>query len=131
VCDENSKAAIFRLHRARTELPCLPLTRTGFSGPRDAINRALSLIIPALSLGGAKKWWDVKALHKFGVAHCGLSHSSIREIFDQVTTAVGETIPDIRRYANDYPAFSETAGKMLPAWEAGLQGIGKTLDFKT
>ncbi|PIV01041.1 MAG: type II toxin-antitoxin system HipA family toxin [Syntrophobacterales bacterium CG03_land_8_20_14_0_80_58_14] len=81
--------------------------------------------IPALSLGGAKKWWDAKALHKFGIAHCGLSHGSIREIFDQVSGAISETIKDIRRHANDYPAFRETAGKMLPAWEAGLKGMGR------
>jgi serine/threonine-protein kinase HipA len=78
--------------------------------------------IPALSLGGTKKWWDSKALHKFGVAHCGLSQSNIREVFDQVRGAVSETIPDIDRYATDCPAFRETAGKMLPAWETGLKG---------
>lgn len=79
--------------------------------------------IPALTLGGAKKWWDAKALHKFGVAHCGLSQSVIREIFDQVTGAVGDTRADVRRYSNDCPAFRETAEKMLPAWETGIGGI--------
>ena len=72
--------------------------------------------IPALSLGGAKKWWDVRALQKFGVAHCGLSQSSIKEIFDKVADAVSETTAGIRRYASDCPAFRETADKMLSAW---------------
>jgi serine/threonine-protein kinase HipA len=76
--------------------------------------------IPALSLGGAKKWWGARALHKFGVAHCGLSQGVIREIFDQVTGAVGDTRADVRRYSSDCPAFRETAEKMLPAWETGL-----------
>jgi serine/threonine-protein kinase HipA len=81
--------------------------------------------IPALSLGGAKKWWDAKALHKFGVAHCGLSQGVIREIFDQVTGAVGDTRVDVRRHSNDCPAFRETAEKMLMAWETGLEIEGK------
>jgi serine/threonine-protein kinase HipA len=81
--------------------------------------------IPALSLGGAKKWWGAKALHKFGVAHCGLSQGVIREIFDQVTGAVGDTRVDVRRHSNDCPAFRETAEKMLMAWETGLEIEGK------
>jgi serine/threonine-protein kinase HipA len=79
--------------------------------------------IPALSLGGAKKWWDAKALHKFGIAHCGLSQGVIREFFDQVTSAVSDTRADVRRYSNDCPAFRETAEKMLSAWETGIGGI--------
>jgi serine/threonine-protein kinase HipA len=81
--------------------------------------------IPALSLGGAKKWWGAKALYKFGVAHCGLSQGVIREIFDQVTGAVGDTRADVRRHSNDCPAFRETAEKMLMAWETGLEIEGK------
>jgi serine/threonine-protein kinase HipA len=80
----------------------------------------IPLDIPALSLGGAKKWWSARALHKFGIAHCGLSQSVIREIFDQVTGAVSDTRADVRRYSNDCPAFRETAEKMLSAWETGL-----------
>jgi len=81
--------------------------------------------IPALSLGGAKKWWGARALQKFGVAHCGLSQSVIREIFDQVTGAVSDTRADVRRYSNNSPAFRETAEKMLPAWETGLEIEGR------
>jgi serine/threonine-protein kinase HipA len=81
----------------------------------------ISRDIPALSLGGAKKWWNAKALHKFGIAHCGLSQSVIRDIIHQVKDAVGDTRADVRRYSNDCPAFRETAEKMLPAWETGLE----------
>jgi serine/threonine-protein kinase HipA len=77
--------------------------------------------IPALTLGGAKKWWDAKALQKFGIAHCGLSLGLIREIFDQTTGAVAATRADVGRYANDFPDFRETADKMLLAWETGLK----------
>ncbi|MBU2054846.1 MAG: type II toxin-antitoxin system HipA family toxin [Proteobacteria bacterium] len=79
--------------------------------------------IPALSLGGSKKWWSVGALRKFGISHCGLSQGRIREILDAVTGAVGDARAQIRRYAEDHPDFRETAAGMLAAWEAGLTGL--------
>ena len=85
--------------------------------------------IPALSLGGTKKWWGAKALYQFGIAHCGLSQGVIRKIFDQVTGAVGDTRADVCRYSNDCPAFRETAEKMLPAWETGLEIEGRSSSF--
>lgn len=79
--------------------------------------------IPALSLGGAKKWWGAPALRKFGIAHCGLSQSVIMEISEQVTGAVSDTRVDVRRYSNECPAFRETAEKILSAWETGIGGL--------
>ncbi len=81
--------------------------------------------IPALSLGGSKKWWSAAALRKFGAEYCGLSQGRIREILEAVTGAVGDTRADIRRYAKDHPEFRETAEGMLAAWEAGLGGLGE------
>ena len=79
--------------------------------------------IPALSLGGSKKWWSAGALHKFGISHCGLSQGRIREIFAAVTGAVADGRADIRRYMDDNPAFREIGAGMLAAWEKGLAGL--------
>jgi serine/threonine-protein kinase HipA len=81
--------------------------------------------IPALSLGGSKRWWSAAALRKFGAEYCGLSPGRIREILEAVTGAVGDTRADIRLYAEDHPEFRETAEGMLAAWEAGLGGLGE------
>ncbi len=79
--------------------------------------------IPALSLGGSKKWWNGAALRAFGVSHCGLSQGNIGKIFDLVTAAVTETLSDIRRYADEHPGFRNTAAKMEIEWGKGLETL--------
>lgn len=79
--------------------------------------------IPALSLGGAKRWWTKTALGKFAVAHCGLSQGKIAKIIAAVTDAVQETTADIRRYANEHPEFREVASRMLAEWEKGIASL--------
>lgn len=76
--------------------------------------------IPALTLGGSKKWWQAKALQAFGIAHCGISTGRIREIFDRVTNAVTQTRQEVIRYAKDHPEFRETGTRMTAEWEKGL-----------
>jgi len=91
--------------------PIYDIVTTAAYIPRD---------IPALSLGGSKKWWSGDAMRKFGAAHCGLAQGAIREIFDAVTGAVGQTRTDVRQYAEDRPGFRDVAEKMVAAWEMGL-----------
>jgi len=79
--------------------------------------------IPALSLGGSKKWWSGAALRAFGVSHCGLSQGNIGKIFDLVTAAVTETMSDIRRYADEHPGFRNTAASMEIEWRKGLETL--------
>jgi len=81
--------------------------------------------IPALSLGGSKKWWSGAALRAFGVSHCGLSQGKIGRIFDAVTAAVMETRGDVRRYADEHPGFRDTAVRMEAEWEKGLETLKK------
>ena len=81
--------------------------------------------IPALSLGGSKKWWSGAALRAFGVSHCGLSQGKIGRIFDAVTDAVMETRGDVRRYADEHPGFRDTAVRMAAEWEKGLETLQK------
>lgn len=79
--------------------------------------------IPALSLGGSKKWWSGAVLRAFGVSHCGLSQGNIGRIFDLVTAAVTETMSDVRRYADEHPGFRNTAASMEIEWEKGLETL--------
>jgi serine/threonine-protein kinase HipA len=81
--------------------------------------------IPALSLGGSKKWWSGAALRAFGLSHCGLSQGKIGRNFDAVTAAVMETRGDVRRYADEHPAFQDIAARMEAEWEKGLETLRK------
>ncbi|MDP2646096.1 MAG: type II toxin-antitoxin system HipA family toxin [Desulfobacterales bacterium] len=79
--------------------------------------------IPALSLGGSKKWWNAAALRAFGVAHCGLSQGKIGRIFTAVTAAVIQTLGDVRHYAGEHPSFRDTAARMGAEWQKGLETL--------
>jgi serine/threonine-protein kinase HipA len=81
--------------------------------------------IPALSLGGSKKWWSATVLRAFGVSHCGLTPVKIAQIFDAVTAAVMETLEEIRRYAGEHTAFRNIAARMEAEWEKGLETLRK------
>ena len=77
--------------------------------------------VPALTIGGTKKWWDRKMLEKFGVAHCGLSVSRIAGIISKSGAAVLNIKPELKRYMKDHPEFSSVGGSMLKAWDAGVK----------
>ncbi|MDP2862038.1 MAG: type II toxin-antitoxin system HipA family toxin [Desulfobacterales bacterium] len=77
--------------------------------------------VPALTIGGTKKWWDRKMLEKFGVAHCGLSVSRIAGIISKSGDAVLNIKPELKRYIKDHPEFSSVGGNMLKAWDAGVK----------
>ncbi len=80
----------------------------------------ISKDVPALTLGGSKKWWDRKMLEKFGLAHCGLSSSRVAGIISKSCNAVSDVKPELQRYVKDNPEFSSIGGNMLKAWEDGL-----------
>lgn len=79
--------------------------------------------VPALTIGGTKKWWDRKMLEKFGVAHCGLSVSRIAGIISKSGDAVLKIKPELKRYIKDRPEFSSVGGSMLKAWDAGVKSL--------
>ncbi|MDP3285254.1 MAG: HipA domain-containing protein, partial [Desulfobacterales bacterium] len=79
--------------------------------------------VPALTIGGTKKWWDRKMLEKFGVAHCGLSVSRIAGIISKSGDAVLNIKPELKRYIKDHPEFSSVGGIMLKAWDAGVKSL--------
>lgn len=76
--------------------------------------------VPALTLNGTKKWWDRKAIEKFGVTHCNLPAADISGIIEMVVDAVQDTRKEIKSHYKDLPEFRETGDRMLKAWEEGL-----------
>lgn len=76
--------------------------------------------VPALSLGGSKKWWTRKVLEKFAVVHLALSVGKTRRIFEETADAVNDTRQLIYEYMGDHPEFREVGSRMLVAWERGV-----------
>ena len=80
----------------------------------------ISRDVPALTIGGTKKWWSRKILEKFGVAHCGLAASRISEIISKTAEAVVDVKPELQKYIKEHPDFSSVGGNMMRAWEDGV-----------
>ncbi|MDP2158008.1 MAG: type II toxin-antitoxin system HipA family toxin [Nitrospirota bacterium] len=76
--------------------------------------------LPALSLGGAKKWWSRKTMEQFAVTHLSLSSAAIRQAFERVADAVTETRGRVMAYISDHPEFRQTGEAMLEAWDSGV-----------
>lgn len=79
--------------------------------------------VPALTIGGTKKWWDRKILEKFGIAHCGLSVSRIAGIISKSGDAVLDIKPELERYIKDHSEFSSVGKSMLKEWDAGVKSL--------
>jgi serine/threonine-protein kinase HipA len=78
---------------------------------------------PALTLSGRKVWHAGKSLHQLGALRLGLTGSQMALCVEEVSTSVTETAPQVRRYADAYPQFRETAKRMLAEWESGMLDI--------
>lgn len=81
--------------------------------------------VPALTLSGTKKWWPRTLLERFAVAHLSLPISNISCIIEQTAQAVTDTKSLITDYITDQPEFEEIGGRMLAAWDEGLNGLKK------
>lgn len=80
----------------------------------------ISRDVPALTIGGTKKWWGQKILEKFGVTHCGLTAPRISEIISRTADALSDVKPELQQYMREHPDFSSVGDNMLKAWEEGL-----------
>jgi serine/threonine-protein kinase HipA len=79
--------------------------------------------VPALSLGGTKKWWPRKVLEKFAVAHLALPVGRVGQILETVAEAVTGTRGMISEYVAEHPEFREVGGQILTAWDVGVSGL--------
>lgn len=81
--------------------------------------------VPALTLSGTKKWWPRTLLERFAVSHLSLPISTVSNIIEKTSQSVSETRSLISGYMNDHPEFEEIGGRMLAAWDEGLDGMMK------
>jgi serine/threonine-protein kinase HipA len=58
-------------------------------------------------------------LERFAVSHLSLPISRISSIIEQTTQAVSET----RSLITEHPEFEKIGGRMLAAWDEGLNGL--------
>ena len=71
--------------------------------------------VPALMLGGSKRWWPPKMLQTFGRQHCQLSPRMIRALMIQALEALRQVLAEL----STAPAHFGEVGKRLQAqWEA-------------
>ncbi|MFZ5570940.1 MAG: type II toxin-antitoxin system HipA family toxin [Thermodesulfobacteriota bacterium] len=81
--------------------------------------------VPALTLSGTKKWWPRNLLERFAVAHLSLPTAAISFVFNRVVEAVSETRSLLKQYISDHPEFKDIGGRMLTAWEEGVNGLAR------
>lgn len=72
----------------------------------------------ALTLNGTTNWPDAKALLRVGLTRVG-TPAKIREIFERISEALSQTVPDVRSYIQEHPDFKEVGESMLGEWEKG------------
>jgi serine/threonine-protein kinase HipA len=96
---------------APTLAPVYDVVTTSAYIPRDQM---------ALTVEGSTKWPDRDKLVTLG-RRLNLTPSHAGELIDQVAEAVDRTRGEIQTYMNEKPAFREIGGRMLSAWEEGLQ----------
>ena len=81
--------------------------------------------VPALTLGGTKKWWPHKFLERFAVVNLSLPKATVRTIFDRMAQAVTETRSLIPVFISEHPEFRDIGERMMTAWNEGLNGLVK------
>ncbi len=77
--------------------------------------------VPALTLGGTKKWWPRKVLERFAITHLSLPVRTIGEVFDRVAQGVTETRPMIVEYMAEHEEFKAIGQLMLAEWDEALK----------
>jgi len=79
--------------------------------------------VPALSIGGSKKWWPRRTLAQFARTHLMLTSREIDTIFEKMADAVAETRPQIPAYIADHPDFREVGERMMEIWDEGVMRL--------
>lgn len=79
--------------------------------------------IPALSLAGKKAWPAGKFLRQYGAGRLSLTAPQMDHCMEAVQTAIAETAPQVREFADAYPEFREIGKRMLMEWEQGALDI--------
>ncbi len=79
--------------------------------------------VPALTIGGSKKWWPRRVLERFAVSYLSLPVGTIADTFERSAEAVTETQNMISTYIGNHPEFREIGERMLAEWNGGVKGL--------
>ncbi len=79
--------------------------------------------VPALQLGGSKRWWALRQLEVFAKVHCGLAPREVSAMMLQVTRALTQGLVNIEATIQKNPQFSEVGNAMLAQWRLSLDEL--------
>jgi serine/threonine-protein kinase HipA len=85
---------------------------------------------PGLTVYGKRVWRISRVLHQYGAVWLSLTASQMTACVEEVRSAIAETAPLIRKYANGFQGFRDIGKRMLVAWEAGSLDITPTVTAK-
>jgi len=90
--------------------PVYDLVTTTVYLPRDGM---------ALTLNGATRWPSAKELRRLGETRLGRTPAKVRQILQDIDSAMEQTKAEARTYIHQHPEFAEVGGLMLREWEIG------------
>jgi len=91
------------------------LTTSVYAGYRDNP--------PGIMFGGKKTWLPGKTLAKFITANFGIPDREQKVMVEQISDAVADTAPAVRKMMNDLAGFTDTGKRMLAAWSEGVSHL--------
>lgn len=73
-----------------------------------------------LQLDGSKRFPSVKKLLAFAGTYCDIQPGKARQIIEEATDAVADTVPDLERHMKDYSQFAPTGESMMREWSVSI-----------
>ena len=91
------------------------LTTSVYAGYRDNP--------PGIMFSGKKTWLPGKTLAKFITANFGIPDREQKLLVEQISDAIADTAPALRKMMNDLAGFKDTGKRMLGAWSEGVKHL--------
>lgn len=92
--------------------PVYDLVTTAIYLPKDSL---------ALTLNGTTVWPDNRALRRFGETRINSTPAKVRQIFERISDALGQTETDLRSHIKEHSEFKEVGERMLQEWKKGRE----------
>lgn len=78
---------------------------------------------PGIMFSGKKTWLPGKTLAKFITANFGIPDREQKLMVEQISDAVADTAPAVRKMMNDLAGFKDTGKRMQAAWSEGVKHL--------
>lgn len=92
--------------------PVYDLVTTSIYLPKDSL---------ALTLNGTTLWPGNRALRRLGETRISSTPARVREVFERISDALGQTEADLRSYIKQHSEFKEIGERMLQDWKKGRE----------